>query len=129
MAYHERMSGQPWPDHLLTLEEWDALPEDLSRHYELAEGVLVAAPRPAPHHQQAAGNLMVDLNSQLPPTLRANQDSEVVIEASFPVTVRAPDVIITSESVSSATRPASTPPRCYWRSRSSRRAPGGPTGF
>lgn len=99
MLYPERMSVQPWPDHLLTLEEWDALPEDLSRHYELAEGVLVVAPRPAPHHQQAAGNLMVDLNVQLPPTLRATQDVEVVIESSFPATVRAPDVIITSESV------------------------------
>lgn len=99
MTYDRHMTVQPWPDHLLTLEEWDALPEDLSRHYELAEGVLVVAPRPAPHHQQAAGNLMVDLNRQLPSTLRANQDVEVVIESSFPATVRAPDVVVTSESL------------------------------
>ncbi|WP_459721002.1 Uma2 family endonuclease [Actinophytocola sp. KF-1] len=93
------MSVQPWPDHLLTLEEWDALPEDTSRHYELAEGVLVVAPRPAPHHQRAAGNLMVDLNRQLPPTLAATQDVEVVVESSFPATVRAPDVLVVSESL------------------------------
>lgn len=93
------MSVQPWPDHLLTLEEWDALPEDLSRHYELAKGVLVVAPRPAPQHQRAAGNLVVDLNRQLPSTLSATQDVEVVIESGFPATVRAPAVVVTSESL------------------------------
>lgn len=99
MLYDGHMSVPPWPDHLLTLEEWDALPEDISRRYELAEGVLVVAPRPAPHHQQAVGNLMYDLNRQLPPTLRANLDVEVVIESSFPATVRAPDVLVMSESL------------------------------
>jgi Uma2 family endonuclease len=93
------MSVRPWPDRLLTLEEWDALPEDSSRHYELAEGVVVAVPRPAPQHQRAAGNLMVDLNRQLPPTLSATQDVEVVVESSFPATVRAPDVLVVSESL------------------------------
>jgi Uma2 family endonuclease len=93
------MTAQPWPDHLLSLEEWDELPEDLSRHYELVEGVLLAAPRPVPHHQAAAMNLAADLNRQLPDTLRAIEDSEVVIEASFPATVRAPDVIVISESL------------------------------
>ncbi len=31
-----------WPDHLLTLTEWDALPEDTSRRCESVEGVLPA---------------------------------------------------------------------------------------
>ncbi|XVV01984.1 hypothetical protein ACQPW3_32055 [Actinosynnema sp. CA-248983] len=41
-----------WPDHLLTLEEWDALPEIESHHVELVEGVLVAAHADAgiPHY-------------------------------------------------------------------------------
>ena len=93
------MSVLPWPDHLLTLEEWDALPEDNSRHLELAEGVLVVAPRPAPQHQTAASHLVSDLNRQLPSTLYATSDVEVLIESSFPATVRAPDVLVISESL------------------------------
>ena len=31
---------------LLTLEDWDALPEDNSAHFELQEGVLIVTPRP-----------------------------------------------------------------------------------
>jgi Uma2 family endonuclease len=93
------MTVPPWPDHLLSLEEWDALPEDSSRHCELAEGVLIVAPRPAPHHQTATGHLMADLNRQLPDTLAATQDVEVVIDPSFPATVRAPDVTVMSRSL------------------------------
>jgi hypothetical protein len=44
MTYGDAMRVMPGPDHLLTLAEWDALPEDTSRHYELAEGVLVGRP-------------------------------------------------------------------------------------
>jgi Uma2 family endonuclease len=57
------------------------------------------APRPAPHHRTATGNLMVDLNRQLPNTLAATQDVEVVIESSLPATVRAPDVTVMSRSL------------------------------
>lgn len=56
---------------LLTLEEWDALPEDSSRHYELAKGVLVASPLGGPHHRTAKANLTVTINRQLPQTLAA----------------------------------------------------------
>lgn len=94
------------PGHLLTLQEWDALPEDTSRHYELAEGVLLVSPKPAPLHQIAMGNLMVDLNRQLPGTLVATQDTEVVVNPRFPATVRAPDVLVTS-----ASRIRQNPPR------------------
>lgn len=93
------MSVLPWPDHLLSLEEWDELPEDTSRQLELVEGVLVVSPQPARTHQIAVGNLMVALNLQLPPTLGATQDSEVVIDSSFPPTLRAPDVSVMSKSV------------------------------
>jgi Uma2 family endonuclease len=92
------MSIAPWPDHLLTLEEWDALPEDNSRHYELAEGVLVVSPRAASLHNLAMVNLTFDLNRQLPSTLAATADTEVVIDPGFPATVRAPDVLVTSAS-------------------------------
>lgn len=94
------------PDHLLTLTEWDALPQDTSRHYELAEGVLVVSPRAAPHHNTTMGNLMVAINRQLPSTLVATQDSEVVVSRRFPATVRAPGVLVTS-----ASRYRQNPPR------------------
>lgn len=93
------MTVQPWPDHLLTLEEWDALPEDTSRQAELVEGVLVVAPRPAPLHNTAGCHLVADLNRQLPATLYATSDVEVVVESTFPATIRAPDVLVISESL------------------------------
>ena len=42
---------------------------------------------------------MVDLNRRLPLDLSAIMNVEIVIESSFPATVRAPAVIVTSESV------------------------------
>jgi Uma2 family endonuclease len=92
------MTVQPWPDHLLSLEEWDALPEDPTRHYELANGVLIVAPKPMPPRQAAGYRLTNELYEQLPDTLRALQDIDVVIDASFPATVRAPDVAVIRES-------------------------------
>ncbi|MGQ0840692.1 Uma2 family endonuclease [Actinokineospora sp.] len=84
----------PWPDHLLTLDEWTARPVDTSRHFELVEGVLVAAPKPAPTHQRAAQRLAYWLDEQLPDDLTAVIDIEVVVSAQFPPIVRAPDVTI-----------------------------------
>jgi Uma2 family endonuclease len=40
-----------------------------------------------------------DLNRQLPSTLYASSDVEVVIDSSFPATVRTPDVLVISESL------------------------------
>lgn len=34
----------PWPDHLLTLEEWEALPQDVSRRFELVWSLEVVSP-------------------------------------------------------------------------------------
>jgi len=60
------MTAQPWPDHLLTLEEWAALPEDTSRHIELADGVLQVSPRPELTHQRASRLLANDLEDSCP---------------------------------------------------------------
>jgi Uma2 family endonuclease len=49
------MTTSRWPDHLIGLEEWHALPEDTSRRFELVEGVLSVAPRPSPRHQRLGG--------------------------------------------------------------------------
>jgi Uma2 family endonuclease len=83
-----------WPDHLLALAEWEALPEDTAHRYELVEGVLLVAPRPAPMHQRAPVRMTTELDRQLPDDLTALADVEVLIDGGFPPTVRAPDVVV-----------------------------------
>lgn len=85
-----------WPDHLLTLEEWDELPEDTSRQYELVEGVLLVVPTAAPLHQRAMVRLTSALDDQLPDELTAVADVEILVEKGHPATVRAPDVVVVS---------------------------------
>jgi len=100
------MTTAPWPDHLLTLAEWDALPQDTSRSYELVEGVLLVVPRPAPLHQRAMWKLCHQIENQLPDELTVLPDVEVLVQAGEPPTVRAPDVMITR-----ADRAAANPSR------------------
>lgn len=93
------MTAAYWPDHLLTLDEWDALAEDSTRHYELVEGVLAVSPKPAPLHQRAMYRLAGLLDEQLPDELTALPDVELVLQAQHPATVRAPDVLVTTSRV------------------------------
>jgi Uma2 family endonuclease len=95
----------PWPDHLLSLTEWDALPHDPTRRYELIEGVLLVTPRPAVFHQRAMVHLTTALNLQLPPDLCAVADVEVVVESLGPATVRVPDVIVIPTSLGDTNPP------------------------
>lgn len=83
-----------WPDHLLTLAEWDDVPVESSRRLELVEGVVQVVPRPTVQHQVAMANLAAELNRQLPTHLLAAPDVEVLVDAAFPPTVRAPDVVV-----------------------------------
>jgi Uma2 family endonuclease len=87
------------PDKLLSLEEWNELPEDKSRHYELAEGVVQMNPRPVPRHQVALSSLGYQLRNQLPPDCEAVPDVEVVVFGAWPPTVRAPDLVVVSTEV------------------------------
>ncbi|MFI0468501.1 Uma2 family endonuclease [Saccharopolyspora sp. 5N102] len=93
------------PDHLLTLDEFTALPEDKSRHYELQEGVLTGAPRPSGWHQRMALSMVVALDDALPPEWEAIFSTGVVVEERWPPTVRAPDVVIASVSAIDEGRP------------------------
>lgn len=83
-----------WPNHLLTLEEWEALPEDPGMRVELAEGVLVMSPMPFSWHQKAGMRLGYRLDQQLPAALTALVEVEVVV-ADDPLTIRVPDIIVT----------------------------------
>jgi Uma2 family endonuclease len=84
----------PIPRELMTLDEWDALPEDNSAHYELQEGVLVVSPKPARRHQRALVQLASQMDRQLPPEWEVLPDFEVVAQADGPATVRAPDLVM-----------------------------------
>jgi Uma2 family endonuclease len=83
-----------WPDHLLTLEEWEALPVDEGLRLEVAEGVLMMSPRPVSWHQKAAMRIGYRLDEQLPAHLTALTEVEVLV-ARDPLTVRVPDAVVT----------------------------------
>ena len=89
-----RMTTSRWPDHLIGLEEWHALPEDTSRRFELVEGVLSVAPRPSPRHQRLAGLLARAVDDSLPIEWCAVTEIEVVLEGGATPTVRVPDVVV-----------------------------------
>jgi Uma2 family endonuclease len=87
-----------WPDHLLTLEEWTALPAEEGFRLELAEGLLVVSPRPYARHQFAGHSVTRDTNDQLPRALVALAEVEVIV-ADAPLTIRVPDVVVTPTTV------------------------------
>lgn len=82
------------PDHLVSLEEWIAFPEDKDRCYELQEGVLIAGPRPGTAHQLAVLDVMRAAQLQLPREFDAVHQVEVITQADFPPSVRVPDFVI-----------------------------------
>jgi Uma2 family endonuclease len=84
-----------WPNRLLTLEEWAALPEAEGVRLELVEGLVVMAPMPVSWHQRAAMRLGYRLDEQLPPELTSVAAVEVVV-SDPPPTVRVPDVLVTT---------------------------------
>jgi len=100
------MTAVPWPDHLLTVEEFAALPEDNSRRYELEEGVLIVSPRPAQPHQRIIKRLVTALDDQLPREWEAQGEVEVIVDDRGLGTVRVPDVIVTHADDERAQVPA-----------------------
>lgn len=96
------MTVQPTrPDHLMSLDEWSALPEDSERRYELAEGVLQVAARPILRHQK----LLLRLAAQLDATGRFGvlPEVELVVDAGAPATVRVPDIVVAAPDLPDAT--------------------------
>jgi Uma2 family endonuclease len=81
------------PRELMTLDEWDALPEDNAAHYELQEGVLIASPKWGRRHQVALLRLASEMERQLPPDYDLVPTFEVLVDAEWPATVRVPDLV------------------------------------
>jgi Uma2 family endonuclease len=87
-----------WPDHLLTVEEWEQLPEDERFRLELVDGVLSIVPKPLWLHQRASMRLGHRLDEQLPPELTAVLDVEILVDGG-PLTIRVPDVVVTRSTI------------------------------
>ena len=96
------MSALPWPDHLVTLGEWEALSEDTRFRVEVVEGVLIVAPRPLSFHQRAVNRLCYWLEEQLPTRFSALSEVEIVIAGSPLLTVRIPDIAVVDAEVADA---------------------------
>ncbi|OLT12195.1 hypothetical protein BJF78_24960 [Pseudonocardia sp. CNS-139] len=98
--------AMPFPRGLLTLEDWDALPEDNSAHYELQEGVLVVSPRPARWHSNALLALGMQIRPQCPPGWQTLLEFEVVVDGDPFPTIRIPDILVTHADGPEARVPA-----------------------
>ena len=83
----------PWPVDLMTLEEWDALPETDWPRLELVEGLLTTTASLPAHHQRAIMDLCRALGAQLPGELIAIHRMAVGL-GDVPPTVRIPDVVV-----------------------------------
>ncbi|MER6989556.1 Uma2 family endonuclease [Saccharopolyspora hirsuta] len=90
------MSAVAWPDRLLSLEDWAALPEDNSHRFELVEGALLVSPRPVSDHQWALKKLTRQLDDQVPGELVVLPEVEVVLFETWPSTIRIPDLVVVS---------------------------------
>jgi len=86
------LTAQAWPEHLVTLDEWDAMPED--KNLELVDGVLHVVAAAVPLHQKAQNRLAYWLDEQLPNDLEVYDDVDVVIDSSNRPTVRKPDIVV-----------------------------------
>ncbi|GAA3675472.1 Uma2 family endonuclease [Lentzea roselyniae] len=86
------MTAGAWRDHLVSLDEWDAMPED--KNLELVDGVLRVVPAALPPHQKAQNRLAYWLDEQLPNGLTAYADVDVTLDSSDRPTVRRPDVVV-----------------------------------
>ena len=82
------------PRGLLSLEQWDALELDPTRRWELSEGTLIMSPRPQLWHQRISKRLTRLLDDHLPGGLEAVPEIEVITRASFPPSVRDPDIVV-----------------------------------
>jgi Uma2 family endonuclease len=87
------------PRGLLSLEQWDALELDPTRRWELSEGTLIMSPRPHPRHQRISRRLTRLLEDHLPDGLEAVPEIEVTTSASFPPSVRDPDIVVVRDRV------------------------------
>lgn len=87
------------PRRLLTIADYEALPEDELQRWELLEGNLVMAPSPTPAHNRAVSRLAATLDEQLLATWVTVPDIDLDLQLApehAPATVRRPDLVVVS---------------------------------
>lgn len=93
------MTALPYdPHHYYTVDEFAALPEDTSAHYELQDGVVIMSPKPAKEHMFVSFKLAGHIDPQLPRDLCVLGGIDVDLQLDTPV-VRTPDLLIARASV------------------------------
>ena len=93
MSVLEELLALGWPRALITLEEWDTLPQDNETKVECVEGMVVPMAPPDKHHQRAIARLLTALSTQLPADREVLPEVGVILEAE-PLTIRIPDLSI-----------------------------------
>ncbi|RJQ74530.1 Uma2 family endonuclease [Pseudonocardiaceae bacterium YIM PH 21723] len=96
------MSVMTDPDRLLTMQDWEALPEDTSQRTEVVEGNRVFSPPPGGSHQRVSKKLAWQLDHQLPDELEAMQDVGVVLAEKPWPSIRIPDIVIIRKALTDA---------------------------
>ena len=96
------MTALPVPLRPLTAAEYAGLPEDSDHDYELQDGHVIKSAKPIPDHQNAVGELYVQLRPQIPQNLKVLLDVDLDMELAPPTqpgTVRVPDLaVVTHEA-------------------------------
>lgn len=93
------MTALPFdPRHYYTVDEFAALPEDTSAHFELQDDVIVVSPRPAPLHTRVQTRLIAQLDRQVVRDLVLLGEIDVDLELPYQV-VRVPDLVIAKAAV------------------------------
>ena len=96
------MTALPVPLRPLTAAEYAGLPEDSDHDYELQDGQVIMSAKPIPDHQNAVGELYVQLRPQIPQNLKVLLDVDLDMELAPPTqpgTVRVPDLaVVTHEA-------------------------------
>jgi Uma2 family endonuclease len=92
---------------LLTVAEYAELGETENGYTELQEGHLLMSPSPAPIHNIASGELLVQLRPRLPEDLVLIQDVDVDLELvprTWPGFSRRPDLVVVDQAAVARTK-------------------------
>ncbi len=81
----------------ITVAEFDSLPVDTSRRYEIENGFLLVNARPAPPHSRVIKRLLVQLDEQLPTGLESFSELEAELTGRSPR--RVPDIVVAPTDV------------------------------
>lgn len=85
----------PHTGQLMTRDEYFALDWREYRRTELEEGVFVLRPSPSRRHQRVLMRLSRQIDDQLPPSHEVFHNTDVILQAADPSTIRQPDLVVT----------------------------------